>query len=372
MREKGFAPVLILIVIIVLFGISYVLFNSLKGSNQNPKDIYIGVTDENSSFLINTSTGETKSFIPSGYTLQGYGSTYQEFPIYLILRKDNGLYTYNLSTQSVHKISNLVLKSTERVSVVDVSISEPDKFYFKIYNFKPNPDNAMYGEDVTGMRSYFYDATSNQINNADEVKLPEDSAAVYDSQFSRFFIWHSAEPIKSSLPLKTYDIKTGRETEVVSMNDVGATAGEGGFGGSIDYNDGYFMITDNPSNYSKMLLVRPTEKIERSELNLNADVINKLDFGDYSKRYITERNMLFIGGAKEAVIIKFDKNGNTTSTVKLSHPSSVYINYPYTDGNFIYYQGEGQNIAVLNLKTLKFEKSLPVPIKYFNTVTLFK
>lgn len=77
-------------------------------------------------------TGVVESFIPGDYEILSQHE-YDTLPRFLILQKDNQLYTYDIQTRTTQEIftEKLSLIPNERVRVVP-SISEKDKFFITI------------------------------------------------------------------------------------------------------------------------------------------------------------------------------------------------------------------------------------------------
>lgn len=77
-------------------------------------------------------TGAIESFIPGGYEILSQHE-YDILPRFLILQKDNQLYTYDIQTRTTQEIftGNPSLIPNERVRL-EPSISENDKFFITI------------------------------------------------------------------------------------------------------------------------------------------------------------------------------------------------------------------------------------------------
>lgn len=334
---------------------------------------YIGVGNEGEYTLINTTTGEVKDFIPSGYELLGYNYAYQVFPDFLLLKKGSKLYSYNVANREIKEIKNITIKTTETVTITS-SISEEHKFYILVFDTRPNPDNLKFGEDIIGERGYFYDAISNQISGADKVINDFSNETLYDifeydSKNSRFFINPNHEPIVSALPLLVYDIKTGEKKDVVSLKDFRIDEKEK-FGGRVFYSNGCFIAMSD-THFSKITLVEPTANPSKTDLTLSEGNFKKLDiYSTYSGLYVKEKNIIFLGYADKIALLRFNKSNKLISIKFLYHPESIYINNPYSDGNNIYYKGDGDEITVVDLKSLEFKKK--IPSRYYQTITLFR
>lgn len=88
-------------------------------------------------------TGVVESFIPGDYEILSQHA-YDTLPRFLILQKDNHLYTYDIQTRTTQEIFTEKLSpiANERVRVVP-SISEKDKFFITIDEIDTTAENGM-------------------------------------------------------------------------------------------------------------------------------------------------------------------------------------------------------------------------------------
>ena len=88
-------------------------------------------------------TGAIESFIPGGYEILSQHE-YDTLPRFLILKKDNQLYTYDIHTRTTQEIFTEKLSpiANERVQAVP-SISEKDKFFITIDEIDTTAEDGM-------------------------------------------------------------------------------------------------------------------------------------------------------------------------------------------------------------------------------------
>lgn len=190
--------------------------------------------------------------IPEGYKTKS--QRHNLFSQYLILEKDNQLFSYETETKKINKID---IDEPNSEYEIFPSISEPNQFYIiKIINLK-NTDMLEYTFDEK--REYFYDAATNTLKVANEIKYMDDYVkmwtSVYDSKYSRFFHWIMGGPV-SMLPLMTYNTLSKEEEIILNYNDLQLTETPPI---QIEYIDGEFRIMHQEKTIA---IIKPTRDVE--------------------------------------------------------------------------------------------------------------
>lgn len=324
-----------------------------------PQKIYFGKGWEGTYYLVDVLTGETKEFIPSGYEIVGQHS-YQVYPEFLILKKDNQLFSYSLVNKTLNKIEVRTLKNSEMVGL-SASISDNSKFYLVINDTKEVP-YSMIGYEVIGSKKYFFDANNNQIQNADDIELPGVSdfsgCYEYDSKHSRFFVWPCGEGIGTSIPLLRYDLTNKTQKEIVTFQDFELSEDDIGLV-AVEYNSGFFLtIPKSKNKFSKIIIIDPTkDEIIKETYIIPERVKSELNKTyPYSALLIKQKNIIAIGGDDFILLLRFNNNKEITGSIYLSDPE-IYANFSFTDGEKIYYQSKNA-IKVINLDSQQIEKTI--------------
>jgi len=364
---------LYVLVVVVLVGLGVILYLKYSLRAVSDQKLYIGLVDGDDSYtLIDPKSFELRDFIPGGYDVVDPLSGYEPYPDYLLLSKDGLIYSYDLRDRSVRPVAGLSYDS----GWVDISpsISEANRFYIRIVSTKQAPIE----DEIVRLRGYLYDAESNKVVSYDDIIAGFPYGQVYgilayDSKYSRFFINPNREPIKSSLPLLLYDIESGSYSEVISLSDLGIDE-QYGYGGSVYYGNGYFVAFSSAGD-SKIVLVEPTEVPTKIYLGLSDRDFDELDVRSVtSALYIKEKNMVFLGYSSNKVgLLRFDEANNLIDTKFLYRPGrgrNAFVGSPYTDGENVYYDGEDDNIFVIDLDRLEYGKDIRTT--YSNIMTLFR
>lgn len=300
--------------------------------------------------LIDVTTGGTKDFTPSGYSIVDQHN-YSQFPSYLILEKEKQLYSYDIVTKEVKKI-NINAFSLGQQPRLSPSISEKDKFYIEIETVESND----FGPTVTKTKGYFLDAKTSQVGENNDTQIPNEIGSncyQYDSKYTRFFDWRCGEGIGSATPLTVYDYTTKTSKEVV------AGAGDGL---KLEYNNGEFLVisysgTDGRggSYLSTIARVKSDKDMTKDIYTVSDEIKSQTADSAYSAMIIGGKNLLVMGGAKSILLIGYDSNKKLTSVKSLPEPN-IYANSVFSDGEKLYYKSS-DTIKVVNLDTKQVEKS---------------
>ncbi|NQV00074.1 MAG: hypothetical protein HQ538_04995, partial [Parcubacteria group bacterium] len=175
--------------------------NIKETSKSGSEELYFAKGHSGDYSLVNIESEETQEFIPEGYKIiEQYA--YQPFTNYLILRKDNNFFLYNIANENIESLSEKYdyFKLAEDEDMrLKPSITEKDKFYIVIYKYDMNDGMGMGLIDMISTRSYFLDAQTQEIEEADEIDFG--GCYQYDSKNERFFNWKCDEGIGVSIPL---------------------------------------------------------------------------------------------------------------------------------------------------------------------------
>jgi len=332
-----------------------------KIESQKEK-IYFVKYKEGNCFFVDLSSGEVQNPIPSGY---GIVSEYSDhpFPDFFILVKNDELFSYSLKDGSLNKISITLPKYPEGKSEVDAypSISEKHKFYLEI--LKPKEFSEFAGWIYEKVKSYFFDAKTNQLQSADNINLSELSEGCfeYDSKYSRFFIWACGEGIGESLPLWVYDFKNNKKEEIITLKDFGLEDIDPGQI-SVNYSAGDFIaIPKSKEIFSKIVIVTPGQEITKKVFTVSPNVSEKLEETyPYSSLFAKDQNTIVIGGGHFILLLKVDANGQIVES-KYFPDSDLYANSIfYHDGKLYYQSRSSQSLKVINLENWEIEKTIPL------------
>jgi len=376
--------------VIILAGCGQGTTNTNQTTTPQPevkKELYFGLglrgdeVEDQGYSLVNLANGEAQDFLPSKYIIIDQHK-YPTLPEYLILSKDNSLYSY-LVAEKTFTIIDISLKDSE-ITKVYPSISEKDKFYFEIFDtIKTVP--GMHGDRKAVSRTeYFYDAKNNKLEmTAEDIGLPFNELFFsgcyeYDSKYSRLFSWPCGEGIGNSIPLETYDLVKNESEEIVSLDEFSIKDNQKGFV-SVTYNNGQFlMIPKNIKHFFEIMVVRPTKEItkhkftitEKVRTDIIADQKNPQDPAPtypYSAIFAPEQKTIVIGGQHEFSFLLYNNN-NEIYDIKTVKEEKVYANFTFVHQGKIYYL-VNKNIKVLDIATQQVEKSFPVDI--IGEITLF-
>lgn len=310
---------------------------------------------------VDVGTGEAKDFLPSGYAIVSQYN-YPQFPSYVMLQKDRYLYSYNILSKEIKKLTIDQLKpdvgnpsnpTFSQSAVLAPSFSEKNKAYLEIRSI--NNPNELLGE-VTEVKSYFYDFATNQISLVSDSKVPNgksSSCFQYDSKYTRFFIWRCGEGIGNATPLTVYDYSAKTTKEIVAGDNlkVHGNINNGEFI-AITYSD----TGENGQLYIKSITRVKSDKDITKEVYTVSDSI-KTQTADtaYSSLFIEGKNLLAMGGSKNVTLFSYNASKQLTSAKVLSEPD-VYANFMFTDGDKLYYKSKDK-IRVVNLDSKQVEKS---------------
>ncbi|MFH1749568.1 MAG: hypothetical protein ABH837_01575 [bacterium] len=282
-HNKKTIIVLLSIFIIILLGCGIYFFSnkffintSKDEKNQEFSNLYFGVGNRSSGEyqLVNVDNGKKESFIPTGYEFissnsGNYRSSFRSaFPDYLILERDNQLFSYFVQEKKIEKIDIYIEESYE-VNLFS-SISEKNEFYI-VVNEVLKDEDKWWDFEVINAKKYFFDAKTNQVELTDKINFGKTTETHncyrYDSQYSRFFTWSCT--FKNTYgSLKVYNIKTDTYQEIVNSDDFEIYDDYIKY----SYNNGYFFAMSVENNYSKMIIIEPNKDTQKKEYLIDKSI----------------------------------------------------------------------------------------------------
>lgn len=374
----------VIIVIIVAIGACLFLNKTLNkskadtvtpvgGSTQNQisqttnEEIYFGKGSQGKYSLVNVQTGNVQDFIPSGYVLLNQ-TDYQTFPTFLILQKDNDLYSYSVENKIVSSIfgsfNDLKLKKNEQARVYP-SITEKDKFIIQIDTLDLSQISEYDGSSpVLSTRTYSFDAAINKVAAITNVKL--DGCFAYDSKNQRFFVWPCGEGIGSAAPLSISDLNGNIKNQIITAKDFGMNNDNLIH---IEFKNGLFLALRNDDNIKVIVLNPALENLSKEIYTATAQVNSQIsDLYAYSMAIDRSANTLIIGGSDYILLLRFDENKQITQSAYIPD-REIYANFIFPNEGKLYYQAK-DNIRVIDLNSWKIDKSIP-SVGSFQEITLF-
>jgi len=329
------------------------------------KTVYFGKGAQGKYSLVNVQTGETQDFIPAGYVLLNQWD-YQMFPTFLILQKDNDLYSYSVENKIVNSVfgsfNDLKLKKNEQARVY-ASMTEKDKFIFRIDTLDLSQVSEFDGSSpVLSTRTYSFDASTNKLVSIANGKF--DGCAEYDSKNQRFFTWPCGEGIGSASPLSISDLNGNVKSQVITAKDFGMPNDDLVH---IEFKNGLFFALGKDT---KILVLNPAEINPTKEVYTATAQVNSQisDLYAYSMGIDRSTNTLIIGGNSYILLLRFDANKQITQSTYIPD-KEIYANFIFPNAGKLYYQAK-DNIRVVNLNSWQIEKSIPSSGN-FSEITLF-
>lgn len=309
-----------------------------------PQNIYFGVFENEKYKLINLSTEEEKEFIPKGFQIVDMNN-YGNNPKFLILRKSNELYSFEVANGEIKKIVNGSVLYNEKVNVYS-SMTEDGKFYLSVKKIGGASDFGTL--IVVANRDYLLDIEENRLIPTPKLVALDVNVRCqeYDSKFKRFFFWISGEGASTFLPFSFYDLNKGVENELIAL-------GKRDNFTSFDFDGGLFFAGIKDGG---IVVIKPDKDISQESFLFSNEIKNKLpEEGFRSMLYVENKNTIVAGGGDGIGLFKFIDH--EIVDYKYISESSAYANFIFTDYERVYYKPEYKNqINVLNLSTWELEK----------------
>jgi len=336
---------------------------TISKKNQS-LSVVLAYKDKSGNFYL--SDQNQSILVPLGYKLVSQYE-YQTNPTYLILEKNNQIYTYNTKTKKIKPFAlpSDKLNKDEELNVYP-SISEDGQFLvvIKKYSSKENSDSKFpdYKTQV-----YLYDARTDKTERTSpKLNLSQTSVSCikYDSIGERMFTW-SCEEGMSFGPLEAYDVYNGGQKPDFSfptnshhqekLNDL-----------NVYYNQGLFFVI-NQNN--KITLIDPTVKdrfsedlsnfkIKIKDLKIPLEVANEInnDPRDLTVSYNASHQVLLINQQKNIFLIHYS-NDLIIDSKKISFPNSqgeCKANQIFTIGQHLYITHKNNN-QILDINLVDFK-----------------
>lgn len=379
------SPVLVFGVVsaILIIGIAAYLFANKSANNTSPgqtisqtpktpatnKTVYFGKGSQDKYSLVNVQTGETQEFIPTGHTIISQ-TKYQNFPTFLMIQKDNDLFSYSVVSEITSSVfgsfNDSGLKQDEQVRVYP-SITEKDKFIIRIDKLDLSQVSEFDGSSpIISTRTYSFDASTNKLVSVASVKIG--SCMEYDSKNQRFFTWHCGEGIGTSLPLSTTDLNGKEQEQIVTVEEFGRAKDDIG-SIAVEYRNGLFFALSK-GGISQIMVIDPQSVSPTKETYTFSEQVKSqiTESYPYSASMDRGRNTIIIGGDNFILLLRFDANKQITQSTYIPD-KEIYANFIFVNDGKLYYQAKN-NIRVVNLDTWQIERSIPSPGN-FQEITLF-
>jgi hypothetical protein len=296
--------------------------------------------------LIDIKTGKSESFLPAGYELVGQNE-YQILSPFLIIKKENDLYVYEVSTGEIRPIfawKEQPLQANEEVVFLQ-SITDKSNFFITINTFDSNEQDEFY-PTVIGSRDYVLDAGTNTLTNAKHID--SEACTQYDSKNQRFFefrcTWGDAWDMLSII-----DINGVQKTPVVSEAEKP--------NGVVKYSNGLFYVVGTDG----IIIVDPSQpNITKSVYTASESAASVLKMiNPYWVAFDASKKTMIIG-MDRSVALLYLENGMITKA-KIPKDTATYINFPVVhDGKAYYYSLDDKVLNSIDLDTWEFSNKIPV------------
>lgn len=328
------------------------------------KKVYFGGGIDGEYSFLNIENEEVKAIIPSGYKIVSQHN-YDVFPDYFILQRDGDLFSFKLEGRVINSIPNLKLGQDERASI-EPSITEKDKFHILINEYDPNEESDFGFYSPVSTRSYFFDASLNNLDQAKTIDLYD--CYKYDSKNKRIFTWYCGEGAGYTIPLFVSDLDGGNLREIVSTEDYGLQKDDLG-PVYANYNNGAFIVLEK-AKPTKITVVNPTGKeLVKEVYSIDDDVRSQLkDSLPYSVAIDRDNRTIVIGGGNFILLLKYNDNNKIIES-KYFEDSEIYANFIFPYNGKIIYQSKNV-LKVINTSSWQIEKTMPIQIQRREEITL--
>lgn len=328
------------------------------------KEIYFGTRLNGEYSFLNIKNEEVEVIIPSGYKIVSQHN-YDVFPDYFILQRDGDLFSFKLEGRVINSIPNLKLGQDERASI-EPSITEKDKFHILINEYDPNEESDFGFYSPVSTRSYFFDASLNNLDQAKTIDLYD--CYKYDSKNKRIFTWYCGEGVGDTIPLFVSDLDGSNLREIVSTEDYGLQKDDLG-PVYANYNNGAFIVLEK-AKPTKITVVDPTGKeLVKEVYSIDDDVRSQLkDSLPYSVAIDRDNRTIVIGGGNFILLLKYNDNNKIIES-KYFEDSGIYANFIFPYNGKIIYQSKDV-LKVINTSSWQIEKTISTQIQRREEITL--
>lgn len=352
------------------------------------KNVYFGKGTINRYSLVNIATGQGKDFIPSGYEIVGQHN-YNTSPDFVILKKGNELFSYNIISQSL----TLIFSSDKGFwATLYPSATEKSKFFIEIHlEDTPRPsfkiDKSLSADlnlkqfvkeasSITFTRqSFFFDASSGKLSLVKNKDFF--GCSVYDSKNQRFFVWHCDSNDASLLPFYIADLTGKKIKEVISAEDFNFAPSDL----TLNYGYGFFIIASKYDfseiiafNYNSPELTkeiyRVSDKIQGALSVFLGQTAKQDKYYPHSLALVKDSNAFAVSGNQSILLLRFNSAKEITDykviTEKAAFSGSFFI---YKDK---FYWQSGDSIKVMDLDNWRLVKTLDSKSETFGSeINLF-
>lgn len=325
-------------------------------------------------YLVDVKTGEKRTFIPSGYHLvDDNANMHETLPQYLILQRENKLYSYSINNQKLEKI-NIPLKKSEVIRLYP-SMSEKYAFILVITELDLSIVNkGLSGDEhpVVNTRTLHFNAITNRVETRPNIVT--NKCFEYDSQNARLFTWACGEGIGQTTPLMVAD-ESGKDmfTVVDSKEFDFAILQE--MYPEVHYNDGLFFVKgsgnvtindlyDNEKNYKDEIVVvdplkpEPQKQKFSLEKEYGKKAAHMLSHTSVYSLAMSETHRAIVVGSSDRVLIFWYNDAHEIIDGREILEDNVYANFMYINKDSLYYQLNDGTIRVIDLRSGNIERSI--------------
>lgn len=330
----------------------------LESPITTPAPVSVGVGQEGKYWLINSANGTRSEFLVEGYELLAQHE-YQQFPTYLILRKGNELFSYQVSNKEIKKIPDITLHANQAPNI-DPSISQKSAFLIHIELFDPNEEIGMGGPRPISTTSYVFDADTNVTSTLFMPERVLNTCRKYDSVRNQFYVWACGEGIGNAGPLETVNMQ-GETIQTLAER----TPSNPYPYNQVRYNNGHFFVIDIEATGAAKLTVIATDFTQPIK-DVYATVKNATELEykvteairhPYGIDIDPQTSTIVVGNGQSMDLLRYNAQKEIIDVKEIADPE-IYPNFVFTHQGRLYYQST-EGTRVVNLQTWNIEKTLP-------------
>lgn len=204
---------------------------------------FILSAEDGSKTALNLSTRDSR-VLPdlAGYSIR---NTEDIVPEYLIVEKDNQLFSFDVKQQKLNSAAIIGIGEFELVNATS-SISAKDKFLLEVYKYREDVYQSGMAWELSydDVDTYIYDAGQNKLSPIRDAEYG--ACHMLDSANNRYFVWSCGEGVGESLPLFTINLTSGERREIITSqafhtNVINARLLDSTY--RLSYFNGYFVST---------------------------------------------------------------------------------------------------------------------------------
>lgn len=323
--------------------------NSATTPITENREVYFGNGWNGEYSSVNVKTGEIKALVPSGYKRVDQHE-YNQFSKYLILEKDNDVFSYNLENNILNSIfepsNDLKLKKGEEVWAHS-SITEKNKFFIIITQYDLSKEHERGILPTLNTRSYVFDASTNKLVGVNNLNYS--GCMRYDSKNQRFFTWPCGEGIGYSAPLFISDMTGQKQIKIIPPEEFECTEDNGDLV-AVRYMNGMFFAY-NKFMIDKIVVVDPQPVNPTKEVYVVGDALKSqmTGLGVNSIMISKDNNTIIIGGDNFILLFRFDSNKQIIKSDYITD-QGIDANFIFVYNGKLYYKVKG-SMQIVDLNT---------------------